>query len=221
MTKHSHNLALVVSSILLISCGADNTASRITLGTSGTGIFDYTDQQYQMPFALIVTNTQGNAAANQKVTLKVVPIQYYKGDYVLGAESWGTVVTATCTKEDTNQNGILDAGEDINGNGHLDPTNPAVIAPHPEEEPTLINSSELITDEWGNGYFSLIYPKAEANWVQVQITASTQVTGTEAAETLLFNLPASVPDMESIGTLPPSGDLPSKYGQLAPCSDPN
>lgn len=218
----------------MVSCGADNTASRIAFSTSGNQIIDYTPQQYQLPFSLQVTNTEGVAVAGQKVTLKVVPVQYYKGIYVVGTDTWDTfdptiVAPATvptlppfiCPVEDANHNGILEAGEDINSNGHLDPTNPATIGPHPDAEPTLVNSNELITDQWGNGYFSLIYPKGEANWVQVQITATTSVTGTESSQILIYNLPASVADMQSIDTLPPSGSIPGAHGQMPNCSDPN
>lgn len=213
-------LTLGVSSVLLMSCGADDTASRITF-SAGTVIYDQTEQLYQLPFALIVTDTNGNAVGNQKVTLSVVPLQYYKGSYALGTEQWTTNVSAICPREDTNQNGILEAGEDVNGSGRLEPTNPATIGQHPVETPTLYNSKELITDQWGSGHFSLIYPKAEANWITVRITASTQVTGTESSEVLTFYLIASQEDLESIDTTPPSGSIASKYGIVGDCFNPN
>lgn len=213
-------LAVSVSCSIMMSCGTDETASRITF-SAGTGIYTPTDQLYQLPLSLIVTDTNGNAVAYQKVTLSVVPVEFKKGVYVEGSDQWIANVSATCTREDTNQNGIIEAGEDRNGNRILDPTNPAVLTPHPDDTPTLINNKELITDFWGRGHFSLTYPKAEANWIRVQVRASTTVTGTESNEVLSFILLASQEDMDSIDTVPPSGSYESKYGVVGDCFNPN
>ena len=41
----------------------------------------------------------------------------------------GAPYSVTCVAEDVNLNRTLDAGEDINGNGSLDPQDPAILAP--------------------------------------------------------------------------------------------
>lgn len=220
--------------LYITGCGSDETASRITIGT-GVTIYELTEQQYQFPFTVQITDINGVGTAYQSVTLSAVPVSYRKGSYQLidsdgdaTIDSWGIddpntpgLDYITCTKEDTNQNGILESGEDINGNGILDPTNPATIGPHPDETPTLSANGLLITNEFGFAYFSLTYPKSEALWSTVKITATTDVTGTESMESFTFVLLASKSDLDSIGTAPPGGVVPSKYGTASVCTDPN
>ncbi|MCW8955402.1 MAG: hypothetical protein OQL09_00840 [Gammaproteobacteria bacterium] len=217
-----------------ISCGTDETASRINIGT-GVVIYELTEQQYQFPFTVQVTDVNGAGVANQKVSLSAIPVSYRKGSYQLidtdgdlEIDSWGIddpntpgLDYVTCTTEDTNHNGTLDAGEDINNNGTLEPTNSATLAQHPDNTPTLIGSNYLITDEFGFGYFSLVYPKSEALWSTIEITASTDVTGTESTENFTFVLLALIDDLQSIDTAPPGGVIASKYGTASVCTDPN
>ena len=172
-----------------------------------------------------VSDTQGNGVANQKISLSVVPITYGKGVYykniVESPNHWDIILDTNlsplvspliCTIEDTNRNGVLDAGEDINGNGVLDPSNPASIGAHPTLTPTLTNTNSLVTNEFGFGYVSIVYPKSEALWSTVRITANTSVTGSESAATFDFFLLASQTDLESITTAPPGGISTSPYG---------
>lgn len=234
MTHILKSSIILILLLYVIGCGSDETASRITIGT-GVTIYELTEQQYQFPFTVQVTDINGIGTPYQKVTLRAVPVSYRKGSYQLidsdgdaTIDSWGIddpntpgLDYITCTKEDTNQNGVLESGEDINGNGILDPTNPAAIGPHPSEIPTLTGNGLLVTNEFGFAYFSITYPKSEALWSTVKISASTDVTGTESTESFSFVLLASQSDLESIDTAPPGGVQQGKYGTASVCTDPN
>jgi hypothetical protein len=194
-----------------------------------------TEQQYQAPFTVQVTDTAGHAVANQKVTISAVPISYVKGSYrIIDSNGDGTndswaiedpnipgAESMQCAREDLNQNGILDAGEDINNSGQLEPTNSATVASHPTHTPTISSPGSLLTDINGLGYFSLIYPKSEALWSTVRITASIKATGTESAETFDYYLLVLKSDAESIDIMPPGGVIASNYGTVLDCSDRN
>lgn len=205
----------------LNACGTDEGgASRIVLGT-GNVIEEFNDLQYRLPFNVQVTDNDANPAANTKVTVSVKSVQYFKGQYVAGSESWGAVYSATCAAEDTNNNGVLDAGEDINNNGRLEPTNPATITAHSTESPTYDPVTRSITtDENGFGYFALTYPQSEALWVTVQLTATAAVSGTENDEVFEHTLFVRVSDLDDISISPPGGTR-SKYGVAGVCTDPD
>jgi len=178
MKTHCLNIIfLVASTLYLASCGADEKASRIVIGT-GQVISEYTAQQYQMPFSVHVSDINGMGVNNQEVNIAVRASSYTK-DYRqinTAGDEWETVQRVDCTNEDTNFNGALETGEDINSNRRLDPTNPVTIGPHPTDTPTLVNG-KLLTNEYGSASFSIIYPKTESQWVTVKLTASTESDG--------------------------------------------
>ena len=206
--------------LLMVGCGSTEDASRIVLGT-GNSISELNELQYQLPFNVQVTDNDGNPAENTVVTIKLRNLQYNKGSYQATADGWNPVYSATCDAEDVNNNGVLEAGEDINGNGRLDPTNPATISAHPNETPTFDPiTGTIITDENGFGYFSITYPQSEALWVRVRLTASAEVSGTEATEVFEHTLFVLVDDLADTSVSPPGG-RESKYGVADNCSDPN
>ena len=210
---------IILTTASISSCGTDETAARITIGT-GQVISEYTEQQYQMPFSVQVSDNDGIGVENQEVNISIRPVQYHKGYWQLNGagDLWVPVTTVTCNSEDINQNSNMDAGEDINGNGRLDPTNPVTAGPHPTDTPTLENG-RLITNEYGSASFSIIYPKTESQWVTVRLTVRTDVTGSESADYIEFRLLSSLTDAQSVSTVPPGGVYQSKYGISASCND--
>ncbi|MCF6217745.1 MAG: Ig-like domain-containing protein [Gammaproteobacteria bacterium] len=119
------------------------------------------------------------------------------------------------TYEDSNQNGLLDAGEDLNGNGildlpvdvdvnvngRLDPGNIATISVDDTIGAFSINTT---TDENGVAIFAVIYPENYANWLEVSLTASAIVDGTEDSARVRFRLPALASDLNQ-EDVPPAG----------------
>lgn len=215
-------LALLIS--IISACGSDNNY-RIVLGTTNV-LIQLTELQYQLPFTVQVTDTSGNAAPNASVRISLKNLQYFKGGYVgidTNADTindkWAGSYTVICDAEDANNNGTIDTGEDINGNGRLDPTNPATISAHPSETPTIdASTSTITTDDSGFGYFVLTYPKSEALWVRLQLTATALSSDAINAEIYEFTLPVLASDISDINISPPGGTA-SRYGSSVNCTD--
>ena len=213
--------------IFLISCSEDDSASRVTIGTSGN-VLVLNDLQYQLPYVVQVTDENGAPKQGVNVELKVTPIAYNKGTYGIFSffRSDGTTtlsldfaINASCLSEDTNNNGILDTGEDINGNGMLDPANTSIISPHPTETPTLLTRTHtLLTGESGYAYFALTYPKSEAFWSSAELiaTASDGPPGNTQSVSVVY--PYSETDFSN---LPSDTIFAGPYGSASVCTDPS
>jgi hypothetical protein len=118
-----------------------------------------------------------------------------------GASFNGTIVNYfNCLNEDTNFNGILDAGEDYNGNGKLDPGNVAGV-----------NTSAVTDLTTGIAVANVTYPKGFATWASVNLTATITVAGTEFIQSIPFLLPILLADI-NVATPAPPGQI-SPFGQ--------
>ncbi len=184
-----------------------------------------------------VADGSGAALPDASVSLAITPIEYYKGRLVpvdengmpfdpSSPDDWKASYYApygaqTCIAEDVpSLNRSLDPGEDLNNNGRLDPQDPAVLAPvDGADVATLDAGGGLLTDANGTGYFQLVYPKGNANWALVRVTARASHLGTEAQDSLVTSLPALRADI-GVGEGTPPNYL-SPYGQAADCSDPD
>lgn len=209
-------------------CDSEDDGNRVQLGVSAN-LIELGTLQYQEEFAVQVSNPDGAPSQNAIVTIKLNPVTYNKGQYVPTdttippdgiPDRWGASVSVVCDSEDSNNNGALDAGEDINGNGLLDPDVPTLTT-HPEKTPTLTpGTNTVVTDENGFGYFAITYPKSEGAWSSVRVTAeaSDGLPGNTANYQL--DLGVLVKDLEDLTIAPPSGG-PSPYGIASVCSDPD
>ncbi len=191
----------------------------ITLGF-GNEISNLDETTYSKAFSVYVTDANGVAVGNQQVTLSVIPTLYGKGrlqqDPASALFSWIPIETSTfCPNEDAllglgsagYLNGILNAGEDFNNNGRLDPGNVAVAAP-----------GSVTTDANGRATFALQYGEQFAPWVIVNIEARAVVSGTESRRSLSYGLVGSAADFNS-----PSGPagINSPFGSATDCSNKN
>ncbi|MEH6454986.1 MAG: Ig-like domain-containing protein [Cocleimonas sp.] len=188
--------------------------SRIVLGSdelvAQDGVF------YTKTFGVIVTDNAGNPSSNQQVDFTIAPATYVKGAMFTvdtssppdgTADEWQRIVSVRCPIEDFNRDGNLDNGEDINGNGTLEPTNDATI------------SATGVTDAEGKMSVTVIYPQSAALWSTQLITATVAVGGTEFVENTIFNMDILLADIND-----PDSSVPnelSPYGQSASCSDPD
>ncbi len=194
---------------------AVNTTVTLTVGKSelfvilGTGnkIVDYSETQYNKQYVVLVTDSAGNAIEGADVNIAINPLEYYKGSRTYGGVLWDPVINATCANEDLNENGILDTGEDVNGNSKLDPGN------------VVSSPATVTTGADGSFQFDLIYAKDFGDWTRVKLTASTEVSGTEATHTVKFILPVATGDISNENVAPPG--LTSPHGAAAVCTDPN
>jgi hypothetical protein len=188
-----------------VSLTVAQSALFIRLGT-GNVIGKIGDTLYDKKYTVIVTDASGNAASNVKVSLAVNPVYYAKGTYNPSADGskWELAQSIQCPSEDINQNGILDSGEDLNGNDQLTPGNVASVP------------ATVTTGADGTFEFDVIYPMEYGNWVRVRLQASTSVAGTESIDQVNFWLPVAADDLSSTNKAPPG--MPSPFGVTADCT---
>lgn len=152
----------IVSNPVSITIGTDNS---ISVGTSTL--------TYVKKFAVLVVDSAGNPKSDVQITPSVELGGYGKGFYErnLVTQKWeraplsGTkgFFAATCANEDLNRNGVIDTGEDINGNKQLDPRKSDVSI-------TLVGATK--TDANGVAVLQLEYPQNLGSWVKYKITVT-------------------------------------------------
>lgn len=178
-----------------VSLTVASKAVFISLGT-GNSIEEPNTAQYKVQYAIQVTDANGNGVAGVPLTVSVLSTTYYKGRRVfLG--TWANRDTAgnanyTCADEDTNRNGVLDAGEDFNGNGRLEAGNIALATP-----------SSVVTDSTGLALVDVLYPQEYAYWLDVTLEARAAVQGTEYTRTSNFTLAGLSTDFNQQNVAPP------------------
>jgi len=201
---------------------------NVTIGTSNkVSDVDELSTQYFVPFVVQVADGGGTPLENADVSLSIAPISYRKGWMALNdsrgvefddSEDWSADHWAMsddsigCPSEDLNGNRVLDvdaAGntEDNNGNGSLDPQDPASLSGITDGG--LIGGT-LTTDANGSGYFRMIYPASNSLWAYVEITARAKALGAEAEDAFRTHLLLPAPESDDEKTLPSNHTSP--YG---------
>lgn len=182
-------------------------ALRLALGT-GNQLEEPDSVRYRKPYLAIVTDANGAPIENAQVELSVLPTGYSKGRYQDLDGKWVQAPGAVfCAAEDINQNGQLDPGEDTNGSDKLEPTNSATTS-----------ASSITTAADGSADFDLLYPQSHCNWVQVQLTATVRVGGTENEESAKFFLSCLASDLGNTDIEPPGG-TEGLYGSQPNCAN--
>jgi len=195
----------------------------LSLGTGNKiGILD--DATYSYPYKVLATDINGAPIPNTEVVLSVVATGYLKGYYqqIEGAEGdtggWTPIVTAPpasskdpyCFNEDQNRNGLLDKGEDRNQNGRLEPGGVVTFAPGAGSE---VEGSTVKVKTGSNGYadLSILYAKEMANWVTVELTARSSVSGSGDKASVEVTLGGSADDFNNAKSSPPGRTFPSGF----------
>jgi len=214
-------------------------ALNITIGSSNILELIGNSTQYSIPYVVQVADGGGTALEGARVSLSIEPLMYRKGSMqlldrdgrTLGqalldnqtfvGTTWSSYSSISCVKEDTNGNRILDEGEDINGNGQLDPQDPAIIMPVPEAQnlPTLETNGVLTTDASGAGYFNVAYPVTNAAWAEIRVVARAQALGVEAEDSYVTMLNSDASEINNYNKSPVNALSP--YGTALNCADPN
>jgi hypothetical protein len=210
----------------------------ISLGTGNTISENASKTQFIMPFSVQALDSAGNAVPGVPITFNILSLPpqgapalqapdfsttssyaaYAKGYYIQGTSAWvqvglgGTdanpISPTYCLNEDVNGTGIFEASEDLNGNGKLDPGDVASVSP-----------GSITTDATGSGNINVTYPEDHANWVQVKLTATATVAGTQASTTSVFWLPILASYLSDLSASPPGQFSP--YGSQLSCANPN
>ncbi|MCB1624535.1 MAG: Ig-like domain-containing protein [Pseudomonadales bacterium] len=178
----------------------------LTLGTGNKIEKINNDTQYQVRYAIQVTDATGNGVANVTLNVSVLSQRYYKGRRVAGANSWTTNITATCNDEDINRDGVLNPGEDFNNSGRIEAGNIATVNPR-----------TVTTDASGFAQVQVVYPMQYAYYVDVILDARTSVQGSEFVRQVRFDLPGAAEDFNNLQSAPPG--VTSEFGVGASCTD--
>ena len=179
----------------------------LSLGTGSTISENANKTQFLLPYVVQASDAAGNPVANVTITLTLhsnppfapnsstpqvnsgapnydaqssAYAAYWKGVYVYNGTIWVWTPSDAfgCLNEDVNGTGIFDAAEDLNNNGRLDPGDVATVSP-----------GTVTTDSTGSANITISYPESYAFWVQVKLTATASVSGTQSSTYNVFQLP--------------------------------
>jgi Bacterial Ig-like domain (group 1) len=188
----------------------------LSLGT-GNSIEDYSSSpntQYELPYSVQAADASGAGLNGVTVTFSVQSIAYYTGQMAYLSSIWQPVYAvpapnSACAPVYVYENaGVIES-------------------PPPSPVPsnyvlTLIPGSVVTTDvssavttAAGSANVNLIYPKDHAYWVQVALTATATVSGTQNSTTAQFILPGLSTDYTTQTNAPP-GQI-SPYGVATSC----
>lgn len=195
-------LSASVSSAPAVTGTANLTVSQsslfIALGT-GNVINNLDPQTYRKDWVVYVTDSNGVAVNNVSLTIKAIPVNYRTGNLAWRGTVWGYVSPIySCRSEDRNENGILNPAFDDNRDGVLWPGN--VISVTPGNVQTVN----------GRATVSLVYAESYAPWVDLLLTASATVSGTESRTEAQFIVSGAAEDFDK-ETNPPAGTI-SPFG---------
>jgi hypothetical protein len=194
----------------------------VSIGT-GNEIEEPNTAQYRKEWVVQVTDAQGNGVANADVTFGILSERYWDGfrTYPLGGNAWQTTTgpAGGCLDEDAltgnpsyDRNGVLDAGEDFNGNGKLEAGNIASAVAQGG------GGGTLTTDANGFGIIDVYWPQEYAYYLEVTLEARTSVQGTEFTESTTFVLDGAASDFSNENIAPPG--VTSAFGTDLDCSTP-
>jgi hypothetical protein len=198
------------------------TVSNFTSLTVGDRAFDISigtgrlieapeQSSYSKEFSVFVTDPDSNPVTNALMTFSAPPVKFSDGGvfrkgswfYDVNNNIWLQDITATCSNEDVNGNGILDEDEDSNNDGLLTPGNVVSIP------------SSSTTDDNGQTLINILYAKQFGAWVDVDISVNAESAGSESSESQKVRLEVAAIDLGDETSPPPR----SPYGVSANCND--
>jgi Bacterial Ig-like domain (group 1) len=186
------------------------TALFLTLGTGEVLGQNSAQTQFILPYSVLAVDSNGDPVVGATITLSVQSVTnasglvaFELGTWVAGTSAWTQKPTYNCPNQDVLDNGVYQAPTD------LAPTMyPGSIA--------AVSVGSLVTDSTGSGEFSVIYPEDHAGWVQVVLTATATVSGTQGSASATFWLPMLASYVTNIGTEIPGQTSPYGSGATPP-----
>lgn len=201
----------------LINCGTFKLVTLtvtseplgVTIGTNELVVVN--ELTYVKKFVVSVADSAGVAKPDVNLVVSLDLPNYRKGFFTAGATQWTQNLSKVCANEDTNRNGVLDAGEDVNGDGQLWPRKPDVII-------SLLQSK---TGADGTAEVEITYAKDHGTWVDALITVSASgVSGSEGrASYLVAPVPVDSASLKNVSQTP--AYVVSPYGVATSCANPN
>jgi hypothetical protein len=180
----------VARSQLFVRIGTDNKIEKLEPAL------------YRKSYAVVVTDSTGNAVKDAAVIVNLRPLQYRTGYWEEaqgGPPEWKQKIIGTFPSEDVDRDGICKAGEDTNDDKQLTPGNVASTAP------------TVSTTENGTAAVTLVFPRSFAQWVEVLLDVRVQVAGSEGAAVAQFWLPIAADDLGDKAVAPPGALSPFPF----------
>ena len=154
----------------------------VTIGSNDKVVIGPNDLTYIRKFVVLVVDASGKAKANVDVVPSIDLDLYWKGFYTRSTNWDQNANAGGCANEDTDRNGILEAAQDINHSGAIEPRKSDVAV-------SILGTGK--TDDSGTATVQIEYPQNVATWARVKILVSaTGVSGTEGRATWTEVLPA-------------------------------
>lgn len=201
----------------LVNCTTSSLV-RLTVSSEPLGVSIGTNEliivnelTFAKKFLVSVADAAGNAKADVNLTVSLDLIRYRKGYYSVAAGKWTKVVDHACVNEDTNRNGVLEVGEDVDNDNRLDPGKSDVT----------VSLLQTKTRADGTAELQILYAKSFGSWVEGVITvAASGVSGTEGRVSYtLAPVPVDAASVGNVATAPAYADSP--YGLIADCTNKN
>ncbi len=197
----------VVESPVSISIGNDD---KVTVGDTAL--------TYIEKFTVLVVDSAGNPKADVQITPVIDLLAYGKGNYNWDpiAKKWYIERFLECPAEDQlNPDGIrtgtIEANEDVNGNGQLDPRqSDASIA--------LVGSTK--TDKNGLATLRIEFPKDKASWVRYVLRVSAPGVLSPPAWYGKYDPRWVSPPIDAIKNEGAPAFIYSPYGRVLNCASP-
>ncbi len=135
----------------------------ITLGSNNEMSKGANNLTYIKKFDVAVADAAGLAVSEASISASVDLVAYGKGKFAQEPQVF-------CANEDSNRNGLLDAGEDKNGDGALTPRKADIVVSYVGSRVTGTNGRATIQIE---------YPQNVATWLEYRVKVTTTVAGSE------------------------------------------
>jgi hypothetical protein len=186
------------------------TALFLTLGTGEVLDQNSTQTQFILPYSVIAVDSNGDPVVGATITLSVQSVTYQsglvafeQGTWKAGTSAWTQTPTYNCPNQDVLDNGVYQNPPDLAATMY-----PGSVA--------AVSVGSLVTDSTGSGEFSVIYPEDHAAWVQVVLTATATVSGTQGSASATFWLPQLSTYVSDVSTQIPGEVSPYGAGATAP-----
>lgn len=212
-------------------------ALDVTVGTGNT-LIEIPTAIFAKEWVVFVKDGVGNPVPGQDIQVRLLPTQYAKGWFSLPdpileplLEGWIQRVQAVCANEDPLYTGDVSDPSvvDENSNGTIEPGFAAIVAAVPDDagdDPCTLegfgdasSAADVVSNSNGIARVCIYWPENFSSWIEVNIEARANVSGTEFAGNNVHWLPMSGPDQADGDNAP--ANIISPYGVAAACSDPD
>ncbi len=163
--------------------------------------------QYSKDISVSVTDAAGQPVVGANVVLQLRASRFFKGEMIATTDAWAKYEQAACSNEDVNNNGTIEAGEDINGNSRLDPgVRPTIIQ-------TVGGATPGTTDATGFASFKMTYLKNDALWSEYFVVGSSNTAqgGSQGNTERVMRLTVAASEVADKNVLPPNQFSPFGY----------